>query len=406
MTVKGFEESFLDLYYEKNITLFQAYTGGLDLDTSKVDDEIYRLLSQDTSTSYPFIGRLYVDTSPMVSALVNRIDNLSNYECLLAEVDLKDRKSYKIAMARAMRDDVVDLMALRDSQARELNFRSYPDLVLASDGMSPDSLRGFLRVYLDHNLSHAQDLVKKYQMTWPNWFGDLDKICSSQKVYSSQELMAELLESFDFSLSSQINIQVLPEAFSFAMATSKKDIHIVLQASASLRQVATLFHELGHAIYYDLIEGDGINNVLPASLNETMAVVMEYLASQILLEGQDKVLVNDLMHLEYTRCAISGLYELDLWQDPDQAESLYQDHYSKLAIDLDDPSVWSYDSFRSLDTVYIHNYVLGYDLGRKIYAHLKKVYNNDYKKWGRWLEETIYKHGSSLRIQDIMDLCR
>lgn len=45
------------------------------------------------------------------------------------------------------------------------------------------------------------------------------------------------------------------------------------------------------------------------------------------------------MTLEYTRCAVSALYEFELLENSDKAEELYIKHYSKLGFEIRYPSL-------------------------------------------------------------------
>ncbi len=130
---------------------------------------------------------------------------------------------------------------------------------------------------------------------------------------------------------------------------------------------------------------------------------MEYIATQILFDGEERKKLNEVMLIDYTRCAISSLFELELWENILEAEELYLKHYSQLGIEITNPLVWSSDSFRSLDPVYIHNYVLGYNIAKEIYKKLSDIYGEDYPRWGNWLVDNIYKHGSNLLINGLLE---
>lgn len=57
-------------------------------------------------------------------------------------------------------------------------------------------------------------------------------------------------------------------------------------------------------------------------------------------------------------------------------------------------------SSRSIDPVYIHNYVIGAILAQKLIDYLSKMYSNDYKAWGKWLYHNIYFDGRRSRFSD------
>ncbi|MDD2482308.1 MAG: hypothetical protein WCY24_05300 [Lutispora sp.] len=65
------------------------------------------------------------------------------------------------------------------------------------------------------------------------------------------------------------------------------------------------------------------------------------------------------------------------------AEELFEYHYKKLGAEIMDTSIWASDSFRSIDPVYIHNYVMGASMAEGLIRYLKLSYGNDYESWGK-----------------------
>ena len=193
-------------------------------------------------------------------------------------------------------------------------------------------------------------------------------------------MIDKLLEILGFTeIKNKIRIDYRQDGFSgYATELSLNDIRIAVEPIESLDSLRTLFHELGHAVLYSLNSEEGLFRILPASLDESMAVVFEYIAPILLLHGDDKEKTYELMTLEYTRCAISALFEFDLWKEPSNAEKLFEEHYSKLGLKIYDPSIWAYDSVRSIDPVYIHNYVIGASIAEKLIEYLNGLYSNDY----------------------------
>ncbi len=59
-----------------------------------------------------------------------------------------------------------------------------------------------------------------------------------------------------------------------------------------------------------------------------------------------------------------------------------------------------YDSFRSIDPVYIHNYVIGATLAQKLIDYLSQLYSNDYEAWGKWLYNNVYFDGRKRKLSD------
>lgn len=112
----------------------------------------------------------------------------------------------------------------------------------------------------------------------------------------------------------------------------------------------------------------------------------------------------DIQLLEYTRCAISSLFEFELWENPENAESLYIKHYSKLGFKINNGSMWAIDSFRSIDPVYIHNYVIGNILAEQLYKYLLNKFSYNYREWGMWLIDNIYVDGRKRAFKEKIDI--
>ncbi len=157
-----------------------------------------------------------------------------------------------------------------------------------------------------------------------------------------------------------------------------------------MNDLTTLFHELGHAISYYYNKEEGLFKIIAPFYDEAMVVVIEHIAPKVLFDDNIQQKISDIQLLEYTRCAISALFEFKLWEDPDKAESLYINNYCRLGFNISDPVIWAYDSFRSIDPVYIHNYVIGAVLAKDLITYLTQTYSNNYKEWGTWILNNIY----------------
>ncbi|HSH36310.1 hypothetical protein [Schnuerera sp.] len=400
-----FKNEYLKLYRESKEQQWDNYFEGGNHDLGILDNKIYELvnkysnkieiLDRESQVANLIIIREKVDRNQEVSKLRNYIDDLENYGADISEEIKKDDYRYRSVMANKMKKDVLQLMKIRNALAIENGYDSYPDLILETNGVDYKELNILLHNYLEKNLHKAIEIIKKYNIIFENWFDDLDKIDRKNKDYDSNMLIEKLLNSSGFPrLMEKVEIKYVEDGFSgYATELEPNNMRMAVEPIKSLDSLRTLFHELGHVMNYGLNKEEGLFRILPFSLDESMAVIFEYIASVLLLNGEDKIRIQELMTLEYTRCAISAIYEFDLWKHPNRAEELFEYHYKKLGVEIKDTSIWALDSFRSIDPVYIHNYVMGASMAEGLIRYLKISYENDYESWGKWLYSNIYYDG-------------
>lgn len=403
--INEFEKAYMEKYWAIQRLQWDNYFEDGNNDLSKIDAEIYniavrfrgKITAEDRKSQIArgLINRDCADKNPVTSHLRNRIDNLENYNEDIPEEIRRDRYSYKLALAGKMRNDVMSLMLSRNKLAQEIGYCSYPELVLAAEELDKSKLICLLNRYLDKNLSKTLELIKKYDITWESWFSDLNRIGKTSIKYSPVELMDKLLEKLGLNgAKNRIKVYLKEEGHNgFAAAISPVDVRIVVAPIESLNNLKVLFHEIGHAVLYSLNKEGGLYKTFPASFDEAMAVIIETIAPLVLLDEWSQERINDVIVLENTRCAISALYEFDLWENPDMAEELYFKHYSRFGIEIKNPEIWASDTFRSLDAVYIHSYVIGAELAQKTIEYLNTKYTNNYRDWGNWLFENLYSDG-------------
>ena len=401
-----FEKEYMDKYWKLQRAQWYNYFEDENYNLSEIDADIYdtvklfnkeiELIDRKSKIASLLIKKDLVDKNPLVSEVRNRIDNFDNYSDNISDDIKADRYQYKLALSYKMKDDVKKLMKARNDLSKQMEFDSYPELVLITEEIDLVNLVHSLNEFLESNLPKAKEIIKKYNIKWETWFSDLSRIGVTKNQYDPIELVDQLLKTFGFDeIKEKIQISFMEKGYAGCAAElSPNDIRIVIEPINSLDNLRTLFHEMGHAILYSLNKEEGIYKILPPSQDEAMAVVIEYIATMLLnFNETDREKIFEIIILEYTRCAISSLYEFDLWQNPEQAEELYIKHYSKLGIKINNPSMWASDTFRSIDSVYVHNYVIGAMLAEKVFTYLKSRNSCDYKEWGDWLIDKIYKDG-------------
>lgn len=369
--INTFSQKYLSLLKEHKEQQWENYFENGSYDLGLIDKKIYNLaleykdmMNSDDNESQQakkIILRDLVDKNKEVSDLRNYIDSLDNYAASLAKNLPKGSYQYKLALAKLMKPDVLELMKKRNKHAQKLKFDSYPDLVLALADTNICKIKGVLQEFLDINLREAQSIIAKYGLNLETWFSDLDKLGITHTQYDSVALTRDFFKMLGYSeIPKELNIHYIIGGFSgFTTEITPDDIRIALGPISSLNHIRTLFHELGHAVNYLSNKKQGLFRILTPDKDEPVAVYYEYMASHKLLNSEDEIKVKELLTLEYTRCAISALFEFELWENPETAEDLFLEHYQKLGLRIIDPAIWAYDSFRSIDPVYIHNYVLG-----------------------------------------------
>lgn len=403
--ILDFENTYMKIYWRLQRAQWDNYFENGDYNLSDIDDEIYKVVCEfdnvieqtdrRSKIAWLLINRELVDKSPQISMLRNRIDDLDNYNMGIPEHVKKDRYAYKSELALRMKEDVLALMALRNKLSKERGFSSYPDLVFAVEEVDKSEVIRLLNSYVDNKLPKVLEIIKSYNISWETWFSDLRKIQASVCNYQPEKLINSLMDKLNLiEVKEKLKIEYKEKGYSgCASEIAPNDIRIVVEPISSLFNIKVLFHEVGHAITYASNNEKGLFKILSASFDEAMAVVMEYVASKILLSKEEQEKMAEIEVLEYTRCAISALYEFSLWENQKQAEELYKEYYSKLRFEIKNPSIWASDTFRSIDPVYIYSYPLGAILGEKIVEYLEKTYKNDYEEWGNCLKENIYFDG-------------
>lgn len=399
-----FEDKYMNLHYQLKQQQWNNYSTNKTYDLSLIDDQIYELVkhyygkmdynTREHQIINQLIDRQLVEKHPDVAKLRNKLDDFSNYSQGLSKDDLIH---YKINLANRVKPDVLLLMNKRNELATNIGYGSYIDLVFKTEELDFKSVKNHLQLYINQNLTKAKHIIKKYKLSFLTWFSDLDRFDHLNNTYHPEEQINNLFQKLGFNhLKSTIDIHYTKNdnVNGYATEVSPGQLKVIAPPIKSLYPLGILYHELGHACSMSLNNQKGICKILPASYDEVMAVVMEYLAPTILLSKEEQEILDEIRTVEYTRCAISSLFEFELWSNIHNAETIYQKHYEQLELTIDNPELWSLDSFRSIDPVYIQNYVLGAIIAPKLINHLNHIYKQDYHQYGQWLNEYFYHDGT------------
>ena len=264
---------------------------------------------------------------------------------------------------------------------------------------------------MQNNLERANEIITSYNRKYDfdlnrdNYFKVLRELLSFPE---SRDPVLQLKEYF-FELGyedllSSISIYEQDKISGIVMAISTPDdIRMMIRSLDSIWKLKIFYHECGHAACYSSIRENGIYRRLSTFYDELMAILFENIAAEIFLEGKDKKMYREFQLLETVRCSISFLFESDLWKNPGRAEELFREYQQLLDLPTREKCLWTLDTFRSLDPVYMHNYVLGEIYSQKIVEQLKQEYGGDYKLWGEKIRSVMEK-GMKISLQDKLDI--
>jgi len=404
------EQRYLQLFFDLQLAQWQNYAEDAERNLTAIDDAIYTcLLAVGESTALTgreaaiwrsIRQRGLVDKQPAVSRLRNRLDDWDNYSPGLPPVGGAPTER-RLLLAATMQPDVLELMQLRSSLARQMGYASYPELVLQAEELDLQGTRRLVSAYLEQHLGPARELVRELQINWSSWFTDLSRLGQMPVVAEAEALAAHLLGRLGLAdalprLDWRVNSDGL--AGYTGVLEPGRDVRILIRPIRSLEELRTFCHELGHACCHALNVATGLCQTWTASYDEAMAVLLEQIGLRLLLPEAALEQAGQIGLLENVRCAISFLFELDLWEQPEQADTLYRQHYGQLVPDVGNPLLWALDSFRSIDPLYIQNYVLGAVIAEKVMNRLEQVHGRDYRLWGQELRALFVDgRGRSLR---------
>ncbi len=359
------EHAYMTAYWTRQRAQWNLYAGESKLETPDsglgVAENILQQSTPDDRRSSVLrlaAQRDVVDLEPTIKALRDRLDADDGYG---AEIDLHEK-------AVRMMPDTLQLMRRRSSRAICCGAASYPALVLASEELDAQWLRRFLDEFLERNLPAAHSLSASLGLDPVNWFRKLDSLAEPPPITDPVELWGRLVDllhlgnlpaepSFtieDHGLSGYTGVLHVPD-----------DVRILARPARSLHQWLILVHEMGHALQHLSCTQTGVLATWTMVDDETGAIVVEHLASAALLPEVLAGTARDIQLLEAVRCAISARFELDLWDNPDDAQQLYTKWYVRLVDGALDAALWVLDSFRSIDPMSVFSYVIGYEAGNR-----------------------------------------
>lgn len=401
----GFEDEYMVRFQERQTLLFMEYARGDDVDLRPVEAAMYDLCSpydKDDSGSRrrrvlaSVATRGRVDWHPIVSDLRSRLDDPSGYE-------VPDGAS-RGDIGAAMEDDLLELIETRNRLAVDEGFASYADLAMWSEGLDLEGVKGFVSIARAAALPGANRTVVRERVTLDSWGDDLERFGGPgpDDIPAAASTLAGLLgldEAVD-RISWVVRDQPI---YGVAFALSiPDDIRILIGRSGSLTALITACHELGHALGHASNRATGVFRTWETTTDESMAVVMEAVASRLVLDHEGRSRMALIEEFYTALLGTSLLFEFDVNERPGEGRELFTAWYEPL-IPVDEPAIWARDTFRSIDPFYVQGYLIGNVIAAATVAFLVDRFPDDPRAWGAWLVENYYAPGRGATLSDRLD---
>jgi len=345
-------------------------------------------------------------------------------EILKKETDSSKRRDAWFAskqVGKAVKDDLIELIKLRNQAAQTLGFESYyiMSLNLSEQNLEEltnifDELAGLteapfqeMKAELDSILAERYGIGVEGMMPWhyhdpffqegpmvyevnlDKYFEDQDVKQLAEKFYAGIDLpVDDILARSDLYEKKGKN----PHAFCTSI-DRKEDVRILANINNDERWMETMLHELGHAVYDKYID-----NSLPFLLREpahiftTEAIAMffgrlsrnaDWLQDMLGLKDEERDQIASvvqkslrLRQLVFARwCQVMFRFEQELYKNPDQdLNTLWWNLVGKYQL-VERPAGriepdWAAKIHFTMAPVYYHNYMLGELLASQLHAYI------------------------------------
>jgi hypothetical protein len=378
---------------------WSAYNSGHPVDRSGLDRDIFNAAAGPSSSPelHPdglLVERLrrraLVDHHPVVARLRDRLDDGAAYASGTEPSSPTGRRE----LAAAMESDLVTLIRLRDSMARDLGAASYGHLAMDTEGLDLDAVMASMSDTREAGLEEAAALASEAGLTIATWLDGLDALAGPTPVdtVTAARELATRLGCEDLLASVRLQVVDGPLAGWAAAVSIPDDIRLLVRPARSLRDLATVFHEVGHALAYAGTRATGIRAIPGDTQDEAMGSLLEEVGARLLLTAAERGRLESVAAAERTRLATSALFEAAIQVDPTSVRQQFLGWYSPL-VKVTDPVEWALDTFRSVDPFRVHAYVLGHSFARQVIERLAERFGEDHLAWGTWLRERLWAPG-------------
>ena len=416
LVAEPFADTYARLWQELRRREWAAYAEDQLLDRTAIEQAIFEAAARsepvatagrsadadpDATLVEHVRRRALVDYDPEVARLRDRLDDWGTYGPLPVDPTTAWRRS----LAAAMEPDLVALLRLRNALAREQGAASYGHLAMTAEGLDLDEVAAAMRSLRATGLGDAHALAADAGLTIEMWFDGLDRIAEPTNL-DAVAVAADLatrLGCDDLFGRIRWTVRDGPLAGWAAAVAIPDDIRVLVRPARSLRDVATVYHELGHALAYAGTRALGIRAIPSDTQDELMGVVLELVGVQLMLPADAQERLRRIQAAESVRVATSALFEIAIQDEPERARELFEAWYRPL-VAVPDPAVWALDSFRWADPFRIHAYGLGARLGATLVARLDEGFGEDPAAWGGWLPDELWVPGRRAAFAELATL--
>ncbi len=317
-----------------------------DVSLAETERDLYDKAHEEEDS--PFVRYTRIERHPEVSALKDKLDTLEGLP-----------KDSLLTLARAMRPVVEKLMQLRTHLSQREGADDYPDFILALSGINEGTARELLEDVKVTHIDDALDIVREENIAWESYFDDLRRIEPFDEALDAEDVLRKVENALKTDLASRLTLHISSAGIAgFARTFSDASVHVHARPLENPAALKTFLHELSHALLYIERASDSQDDFLIPQIDEMAATVIEHCLIQIICTQTEPDAIEKVNALEYSRLALSALFELDLWDRVSAPEAAFAGRYGEL-MPIEHPDYWTLDSFRSLDPFMVQYYAIG-----------------------------------------------
>ncbi len=422
----------------------------------QIDEE----LLQDMVRLASRLEKKFSDFHPAVDG--RELSDNDIYDILKSEIDPGLRKAawegYK-ARGAVVRDDLLALVRMRNRAARSLGYTDYYDMRLRMDEQDPERIRSLFDELARQTDEPFSKLMREIKAQLAGRFGiepgeirpwhfedpffqrapvvgrlDLDPLFADrdprQVVFSFFSRIG--LDPSGILRRSDLDERPGKQPHAFCLDVDRAgDVRILASLRRGESWTAALLHEMGHAVYDAHIARDlpwllrvpahvsvteavaglfGSQTRNPAWLVDVLGVSRQRLKTRE-AEIREGLRRSVLVFVRF--CLVMTHFERELYRDPEQDLNRLWWELAKRYQLVDPPEGrdapdWASKLHLVVAPVYYHNYLLGRLMASQLLYHLPKSEGKRsggsmlYEESGRFLKESFFAPGASLRWDDLL----